>query len=74
MEMGVDIDDIALTLGVEEEYLVVDPQSREAVANPPEEFFKTCKKALGDSVTPEFLRCQIEIDTPICQNVGDARE
>ena len=72
--MGVNIDDMALTLGVEEEYLVVDPETRDAVANPPEEFFKTCKKALGDSVTPEFLRCQIEIATPICQNVGDARE
>ena len=67
--MGMD----KLTLGVEEEYLVVDPESREAAANPPSEFFETCKKALGDSVTPEFLRCQIEIATPVCENVSEAR-
>jgi carboxylate-amine ligase len=62
------------TLGVEEEYLVVDPESREAVSNPKNEFFKTCKKKLGNSVTPEFLRCQIEIATPVCQNLTDVRE
>lgn len=62
------------TLGVEEEYLVVDPETREAVSSPTDEFFKTCRKALGDSVTPEFLRCQIEIATPVCQNLTEVRE
>lgn len=66
------MDDIALTLGVEEEYLLVDPETGDTI-NPPKEFFKACKKALGASVTHEFLQCQIEIATPICQNVGDAR-
>ncbi len=65
--------DQKLTLGVEEEYLLIDPETREAAANPPEEFFQTCKNALGDSVTPEFLQCQIEIATPVCQNVNEAR-
>ncbi|PHR92941.1 MAG: carboxylate-amine ligase [Robiginitomaculum sp.] len=68
------MDDFWPTLGVEEEYLVVDPHTRAASACPPEEFFKTCKDALGDCVTPEFLQCQIEVATPICQNVSDARE
>lgn len=62
------------TLGVEEEYLVVDPVTRQAAACPPEEFFKTCKKALGDCVTPEFLQCQIEIATTICRTTQDVRE
>ncbi|NNE56510.1 MAG: carboxylate-amine ligase [Hellea sp.] len=65
--------DQKLTLGVEEEYLVVDPATREAVANPPDDFFKTCHDALGDCVTPEFLRCQIEIATPVCNDVSEAR-
>ena len=68
------MDEFGLTLGVEEEYLVVDPETRAAVADPPPEFFKTCQKALGDYVTPEFLKCQIEIATPVCKNVGEARE
>ncbi len=62
------------TLGVEEEYIIVDPQSREAVADPPPELFAMCKNELGDHVTPEFLRCQIEIATPVCQNLSDVRE
>lgn len=62
------------TLGVEEEYLIVDPETREAVANPNKEFFKSCKKQLGSSVTPEFLQCQIEIATPVCQNLTEVRE
>ncbi len=64
---------IKLTLGVEEEYLLVDPETREAVSNPPDAFFPACKKALGSHVTPEFLRCQIEIATPVCENLKDVR-
>ena len=67
--MGMD----KLTLGVEEEYLLVEPESREAAANPPPEFFAKCKEALGESVTPEFLQCQIEIATPVCETVKEAK-
>ena len=66
--------DHKLTLGVEEEYLLIDPITREAVSDCPDDFFDACKAALGENVTPEFLQCQIEIATPICQNIGDARE
>ena len=68
------MEDIVLTLGVEEEYLLIDPETRAAAANPPDAFFKAAKNALGDSVTHEFLRCQIEIATPVCQNVTEARD
>ncbi len=71
---GMSLDGFWPTLGVEEEYLLVDPETRAAAACPPDEFFKACKKALGDHVTPEFLQCQIEIATPICQNISDVRE
>lgn len=63
-----------LTLGVEEEYMLVDPETREAAANPPKEFMEVAKKKLGDSVTPEFLQCQVEIATPVCNSVSEARE
>jgi len=35
---------------------------------------KACQAAIGDRVTPEFLRCQIEIATDICDSVPMARE
>ena len=63
-----------LTLGVEEEYLLVDPETREAAANPPPDFLQACQKALGDYVTPEFLQCQIEIATPVCATVDEAKD
>ncbi len=66
--------DDKLTLGVEEEYLLVDPDTREAVSDPPYGFFPACKAALGDNVTPEFLKCQIEIATPVCETVQEARD
>ena len=63
-----------LTLGVEEEYLLVNPTTRNVMGNPPKGFFRACKAALGDRVTPEFLRCQIEIATSICKDVGEVRQ
>ena len=65
--------DETFTLGVEEEYLIVNPETRAAVSNPSPHFFKSCKAKLGDRVTPEFLRRQIEIATGICETVADVR-
>ena len=67
------MDDLWPTLGVEEEYFLVNPETRAAKANPPKAFFEAAQKALGEQVTHEFLRCQIEIATPICQNLTDVR-
>lgn len=63
----------SLTLGVEEEYLLVDPETRDLVVEPPPEFMDTCREALGERVTPEFLRCQVEIGTPVCADIGEVR-
>ncbi len=63
----------SFTVGIEEEYLLVDRETRDLVVDPPAGLMADCRAALGDHVTPEFLRCQIEIGTPVCQTVGDAR-
>jgi len=64
----------ALTIGIEEEYLLVDPVSRDLASDPPPEFLASCKAELGENVTPEFLKCQIEVGTPVCQNIHEARK
>ena len=51
------------TLGIEEEYLVVDRTTRDLVAEPSESFFEACRAAVGDRVSAEFLQCQIEVGT-----------
>ena len=38
----------SLTLGLEEEYLLVDPQTRDLVVSPPEDFMSACQARLGD--------------------------
>ncbi|MFQ6548424.1 carboxylate-amine ligase [Aestuariibius sp. 2305UL40-4] len=63
----------AFTLGVEEEYLLVDIETLD-LADAPAALVKACAKDLGDRVSPEFLKCQIEIGTGVCKDVGEARE
>ena len=63
----------SLTLGLEEEYLLVDPASRDLVAAPPAEFMQRCQERLGDRVTHEFLQAQVEIGTSVCRDVGMVR-
>ncbi|GJL95099.1 MAG: putative glutamate--cysteine ligase 2 [Hyphococcus sp.] len=63
----------ALTLGIEEEYLLVDPTTRDLVPEPSPDFMSECKEKLGERVTPEFLKCQVEIGTPVCADISEAR-
>jgi carboxylate-amine ligase len=51
------------TVGIEEEYLLVDRVTRNLVADPPPEFMAGLKARLDDQVSPELLRCQVEVGT-----------
>jgi carboxylate-amine ligase len=59
------------TIGVEEEYLLVDVQTR-ALATVPDALMAECEAALGRKVSPEFLQCQIEVGTGVCAVAADA--
>ncbi len=63
----------AFTLGIEEEYLLVDRVSRDLAADPHPDLFAAAQAALGTHVTPEFMRSQIEIGTGICSSLAEAR-
>jgi carboxylate-amine ligase len=62
------------TIGVEEEYLLVDKETRALVIDPPKSLIGECQELCGDQVTTELLRSQIEIGTKVCNNVQEARE
>ncbi|PLX39194.1 MAG: carboxylate-amine ligase [Hyphomicrobiales bacterium] len=65
----------SFTIGIEEEYLLVDKESRDLASDPPPGLMEACQAALPPgSVSPEFLRCQIEIGTPVCPTIADARQ
>jgi carboxylate-amine ligase len=61
------------TLGIEEEYLLVDAETMQ-LRDAPTALMEACAAALDTQVSPEFLRCQIEIGTRVCENVTAARE
>ena len=58
----------SLTLGLEEEYLLVDPASRDLVAAPPDGFMQRCQDRLAERVTHELLQAQVEVGTSVCQD------
>lgn len=64
----------SFTMGIEEEYLLVDRETRDLVADPPPALMAACEEALGDAVRPEFLRCQIEVGSSVHSTVQDARK
>ena len=64
----------SFTIGIEEEYLLVDKLTRDLADAPPEQLWTECEARLGDLIKPEFLKSQIEIATGICSSINDARE
>jgi carboxylate-amine ligase len=58
------------TIGVEEEFQVVDPHTRELSADV-KRIFPRAQKLIGDAVQYELILSQIEIATPICHTLAD---
>ena len=61
------------TIGIEEEYLLVDKSSRDLVAEAPAGLLAECEARLKGQVSPEFLQCQIEVGTGVCASLDAAR-
>ncbi|MBT8103215.1 MAG: carboxylate-amine ligase, partial [Gammaproteobacteria bacterium] len=62
------------TIGVEEEYLLVDKESRALVVDPPKTLMAEAEEMCGPQVTAELLQSQIEIGTKVCRNVQEVHE
>jgi carboxylate-amine ligase len=63
----------AFTVGIEEEYLLVDRKTRDLVRDPPSALLEACQLRLEGRASPEFLRCQIEVGTRVCATMAEAR-
>ncbi|MEY8841401.1 carboxylate-amine ligase [Cribrihabitans sp. XS_ASV171] len=61
------------TLGIEEEYLLVDRDTL-ALAEAPEALMEACQGDFEGQVSPEFLQCQIEVGTRPHATIEGARE
>ena len=60
--------------GIEEEYFVVDGETRAVLRKMRSAFVMALKRNLGPVVTREMLQTQIEVMTPPAKSVGDARD
>jgi len=63
----------SFTIGIEEEYLLVDKQTRDVASDPPEALFKDCQKRIKGLVAHEFLKAQIEVNTQVSATIPEAR-
>src|SRR5947209_20463312 len=60
------------TLGIEEEFQIVDPQTRELRSHV-SEMLEEGRMILGEKIKPEMIQAQVEVGTGICQNIQEAR-
>lgn len=63
----------SFSIGIEEEYLLVDRETM-SLAEAPPDLMEAFATALADQVSPEFLRCQVEVGTRKCANIAEARD
>lgn len=61
------------TLGIEEEFQIVDPHTRELKSHV-SEILDEGKLLLGEKIKPEMIQSMIEVGTGVCHNIQEARE
>ena len=67
-------DQLTITLGLEEEFFLVDPETRDLIVDPDPELFAACEQRSGPhKVVHELLRTQLETNTRVCHSVADLR-
>ncbi|MDX9860397.1 MAG: carboxylate-amine ligase [Rhodospirillales bacterium] len=64
----------SFTVGIEEEYLLVDRRTRDIATEPPAAMIEECRSLIRNLVRPELLRSQIEVGTRVCHTIAQARD
>lgn len=63
----------SFSIGIEEEYLLVNPDTGDLIAEAPPTMLPECEKILEQQVTPEFLQSQIEVGTRVTHTLEETR-
>lgn len=64
----------SLSIGIEEEYQTIDPETRDLRSHIQSEILPKAKRALHEAVKPEMHQAVIEVGTKVCRNIKEARE
>lgn len=62
-----------LTIGIEEEYQIIDPETR-GLTSYVQQLMNKGQVVLGEQIKPEFMQSQIEVGSHICRNIAEARK
>ncbi|MGO1118501.1 carboxylate-amine ligase [Rhodovibrionaceae bacterium A322] len=62
----------SFTIGMEEEYLLVDKDSRALLTEPTKELLADLNEHVPGGIMPEFLKSQVEIGTSKCSSLKEA--
>lgn len=62
-----------LTIGIEEEYQIIDPETR-GLTSYVQQLMNHGRVVLGDQLKQEFMQSQIEVGSHICRNISEARQ
>ncbi len=63
----------SFTIGVEEEYKIVDLETRDLVRDLPAGMLEEIEEKAHGQVGPEFMRSQIEVGTVVCSSIAQLR-
>jgi glutamate---cysteine ligase / carboxylate-amine ligase len=64
----------SLSIGIEEEYQTIDPETRDLRSHIGSEILSKAKLALHEAVKPEMHQSVIEVGTRVCPDIKAARE
>ena len=60
------------TVGIEEEYQIIDPETRELTSHV-EEFLEQGESELKDQIKAELMQSQVEVGSEVCVDMKEAR-
>ena len=64
-----------ITFGIEEELMIVDPRSRDVVADPDEGIMARAAELAGEhKVVSEFMRSQVETNSRVCGSIAEVAQ
>jgi carboxylate-amine ligase len=63
----------SLTIGIEEEYQTIDPETRDLKSHISAEIIQKGKTLLAERVKPEMHQSVVEIGTGVCRNIQEAK-
>jgi carboxylate-amine ligase len=64
----------SLSIGIEEEYQTIDPETRDLRSHIASEILPKAKLALQEAVKPEMHQSVIEVGTRVCKDIKEARD